>query len=174
MNIFGGHHVVARPRRAAFTLAETVMSLVVVSVMFVAALSTVGASKLSQQKASLSSRGQLLAEMLMSEILLQNYKDPGPSPVFGIEPSESTTTRADFDDVDDYNGWSSSPPTYKDGTQIVGFTGWRQSVTVNWVDPMNPAQVAYSDTNAKRITVEIFYGNMRTASLVAVKTASGY
>jgi len=158
--------------RKAFTLVEAVASSLVVSIMFVAAMSTVGASRLSQYKTSLASRGQLLAEALVAEILQQNYKEPTGQPAFGCESGEST--RADFDDVDDYHGWSSTPPVYKDGTQIPGFAGWRQTVTVQWVDPMDPTQVKPYETSAKRITVTILCGNVPVASLVAIKTASGY
>ncbi len=94
---------------SAFTIVEAVISTVIVAVMFVAALNTVGASRLTQHRAALTSRGRLFAEMLLSEITQQNYKDSGASPAFGPETGELTTTRADFDDVDDYNGWSKRP-----------------------------------------------------------------
>lgn len=161
-------------RGRAFTMVEAVISLVIVAVMLVAALTTVGAAKLGQYKTSQRSRGQLLAEALMAEILQQNYKEPTDTPVFGCESGESATSRANYDDVDDYNGWSSSPPLYKDGTQMSEFTGWRRSVTVEWVNPTNPAEVKLQETNAKRITVTVLYQNMQVARLVAIRTASGY
>jgi type II secretory pathway pseudopilin PulG len=158
----------------AFSMVEAVVSLLVVSTMLVAALSTVSASRIGQYKTSLASRGQLLAENLLAEIIAQRYKDPDGQPVFGPESGESTTTRINFDDVDDYHGWSSSPPTYKDGSQIPGFSGWRQNVAVEWVNATEPTQVWPSETGAKRITVTVFYNDMQVASLVAIRTNSGY
>jgi len=160
-------------RPGAFTLVEAVVSLVVVGAMLVAALSTVGASRLSQYKTSQYSRGQLLAELLMAEILTQDYLDPNGTPVFGTEGGESTSTRVDFDDVDDYDGWSSSPPAAKDGTPLAGLSGWQRSVTVQWVDPADVTQVKASESNAKRVTVTVSCNNKQVGSLTAIKTDSG-
>jgi type II secretory pathway pseudopilin PulG len=159
--------------RTAFTLVETIVSSLIVGAMLVAALSTVGASRLSQYKTSQTTRGQLVAESLMAEIVHQDYSDPDGSPVFGCESAESTGTRADFDDVDDYHGWSSSPPANKDGSAIPNLVGWQRSVTVEWVDPMDPTQVKSSETKTKRVTVIVTNKDMKVASMVALKTASG-
>jgi len=155
----------------AFTIIEAVMSTVIVAVMLVAALNTVGASRLTQHKASLAVRGRLLAEALMSEILNESYKDPDGTPVFGAESGESTATRADFDDVDDYDGWTASPPTDKNGTPLVNGADWRRAVTVQWIDPASPAQVLPAESNAKRITVAVSYRDVPQATLVAIRTA---
>ena len=156
-------------RRIGFTLVEAVLSLVVIAAMLVAALTTVGAARLSQQKTSDASRAQRLAEDLMAEILIRPYADPDQSPTFGPEASESTTTRNDFDDADDYNGWSASPPQTKDGSAIPNLTGWSRSVTVEWVEPMDVSQVKAFETNTKRITVTAKHGSIPRAVLVAVR-----
>jgi len=109
----------------------------------------------------------------MAEILPQDYLDPNDTPVFGTESGESTSTRADFDDVDDYDSWSSSPPVQKDGTLIAGLSGWQRSVTVDWVDPADITQVKASESNAKRITVTVSCDNKQVASLSAIRTNSG-
>ena len=153
----------------AFTLVEAVLSTVIVSVMFVAALNTVGASRLTQHRAALASRGRMFAELLLSEVTEQNYKDPGASPVFGPETGESTMTRADFDDVDDYNGWSKRPEA-KDGSVLPNSVGWTQTVTVQWIDRLNPSQVQAFETNAKRIAVTTSYNNLPQVTLVAIRT----
>ena len=169
----GTKRYLARRFMWSFTLVEAVMSLIIVSVMFVAALSTVGASRLSQHKFSLGSRAQLLAESLMTEILRQDYQDPNGQSVFGCETGESSSTRADFDDVDDYNGWSSSPPVNKDGTLIPDLTGWTRSVTVEWVEPLNVTQVRLYETNVKRITVTVSYDGITLVSLAGIRSSYG-
>jgi len=158
--------------KTGFTLVETVVSMLIVGTMLVAALSTVGASRHSQYRTSRDNRGRLLAELLMAEILRQDYQEPDGSVVFGPESGEAGATRADFDDVDDYHGWSSSPPTNKDGTTIPALENWQQSVTVEWIDPMNVAQVQGSESYAKRITVTVSRDTIPVASLVAIKTAT--
>jgi len=155
----------------AFTVVEAVLSTVIVAVMLVAALTTVGASKATQHRASLVGKGRLLTESLMAEILRQSYKDAKDAGALGCESSELDTTRAAFDDVDDYHGWSSSPPTAKDGTALLNAAGWSRTVTVEWVVPTNPQQVKSGETGAKRVTVTAAYNKVPQATLVAIRTA---
>jgi MSHA pilin protein MshD len=160
-------------RQQAFSLIEAVMSLVIVSVMLVAALNVVGASQLSQLWTAQTTRGHLLAAELMVEIMSQDYEDPNQIVAFGCESGETTGSRAGFDDVDDYHGWSSSPPTDKTGTALSGLAGWTRSVAVQWADPMDPETVEPSESGVKRIRVTVKNGTRPVASLVAVRTASG-
>ena len=154
-------------------MVEVVVSMLIVSVMFVAALSTVSGSRFSQFKTSQTSRGQALAESLMVEILRQSYADlqygPGSFGLGGDEIGDGS--RNLWEDVDDYDGWSASPPQEKDGTQIAGLAGWRRSVDVAWVDPLDPSQVEGSETNAKRVIVTVTFQDMPVATLVAIRTA---
>ena len=161
-----------RTRLTAFTIVEAKISTVIVGVMFVAALNTVGASRLTQHKASLVCRSQLLAESLMSEILRQSYKDPDGTPVFGRESNESATPRTSWDDVDDYEGLSESPLVTKGGTALTNATGWKRTVKVEWVDAANPAQVQTVETGVKRIVVTVVYKSVPQASLATLKTDS--
>jgi MSHA pilin protein MshD len=163
-------HADARCVRA-FTLVEAVISIVIVGVMLVAGLTTVGASRVAQHKAALTIRGRLLAGQLLSEILEQSYLDPDGNAGFGREAGESGATRADFDDVDDYHGWTCNPPTARDGTVLANSAGWTRSVTVEWIDPLDPTQVRAAETNAKRVTVTAAYNNAPQASLVAIRAA---
>jgi len=148
----------------AFTLVESVISLVIVGVMLVAALNTVGASRLNQYKTSTRAQGRLLAESLLAEIFTQRYA------LFGVEVGEDAGTRDAFDDVDDYHTWTSSPPTEKTGAEMASWGRWQRSVTVEWVDPANPALVQGTESLAKRVTVKVSCGNMPVATLVAIKT----
>lgn len=157
--------------RNAFTIVEAVISTVIVAVMFVAALSTVSASKVTQHRVALVNRGRLLAESLLSEVLQQSYEDPDGAAVFGVESGEPTTVRADFDDVDDFDGWSSSPPAGRDGTPLTDSTGWKRTVKVEWVNSSDPGQVSATETGVKRVTVTAEYSGVPQASLVALRTA---
>lgn len=156
--------------RNAFTIVEAVISTVIVAVMFVAALSAVGASRVTQHRVALVSQGRLLVESLLSEVLRQNYEDPDGAAVFGLESGEPVTVRANFDDVDDFDGWSSSPPVDRDGTPLADSTGWKRTVHVEWVDPSDPGQVKTVETGVKRVTVTVEYGGVPQASLVALRT----
>jgi len=153
-----------------FTLVEAVISTAIVAVMFVAAVHTVGAARLTQYRTSRISQGRLLAESLLAEILQQAYQEPGETYVFGREAGESETVRAAYDDVDDYHGWTESPPAAKDGTALPNAAHWSRTVTVQWVLPADPQQVSGTETGVKRITVVAAFRHVPQATVVALRT----
>jgi len=145
---------------------------VIVGVMLVAALEAVGASQRTQQKVGERRQGMLLAQELMSEILQQHYEDPDlPPGSFGLGSDEvGDGSRQLWEDVDDYDGWSASPPQLKDGTVLSEFTGWGRSVEVHWAQPGNLTVSQAGDTGVKQITVTVTRGDALVATLVAVRT----
>lgn len=170
------HHASRQPRWRALSLAETLISVVVVAVMIPAVLSTVVAAKSGQAQTVHRKVGRLLAESLMTEILIQAYEDPD-EPVFGPETGESGLSRVAFDDVDDYDQWSASPPQTKDGTEIPERTKWRRSVEVAFVQINDLQQTSAGETGVKRITVRVTHKNgddvpIEVASLTAIRTAA--
>jgi len=146
--------------------------MLIIGLMFVAAMTAVGASRTSQLKTADRIRGQQLALDLMNEILEQSFWEPDDPPLFGREGSESSTSRALWDDVDDYSGWTESPPQNKNGTPIAGFDGWTRSVTVTWTDPSDLTQGCAWPTDLKRITVTVYHRDIPVATLVAVRGAA--
>lgn len=139
-------------RRTGFTIAEAVISMTIVAVMLTAALSTVSSARFSQYRTNQNSQGQFLAQDLLTEILCQAYSEPNSTGI-GTDSKEGTATRSDFDDVDDYHNWNATPPQYKNGTTLAGATGWSRSVTVTWVDPVDPNMDKATESGVKRITV---------------------
>src|SRR5690349_21464726 len=98
----------SRPSRppGGFAIIEATISTVIIAVLLVAAMRSATASNLTQYKAAERAVGRRLAQGLMSEILAQPYQEPTDAVLFGPESSESTTSRAAYDDVDDYNGYT--------------------------------------------------------------------
>jgi len=161
----------SKRRPCAFSLVETVFSILLVSGLVVAALQTVGASTTAQRKIGDGGRGQLFAADLLNEVLAQNYSDADETPTLGRETLEiSATTRADFDDVDDYNGYWESPPTHKDGTILPYSNGWSRQVSVTWVDPNNATLARNYDTGVKLISVVARKNEKSVAALAALRT----
>jgi hypothetical protein len=117
-------------------------------------------------------RGRLFAEALMTEILQQSYQEPGATYVFGREAGESETIRTAYDDVDDYHGWTESPLAAQDGTALPNSANWSRTVTVEWIDPLDPKQVSGTETGAKRITVVAAFRSVPQATVIAVRTAN--
>lgn len=148
----------APPRRFAgfpdfsgrgFTLIEAIISTLIVAGIFVAALTTVGAARATEAIDTERARGMLLAQELMNEILQQP-----------------------FDDVDDYNGRTESPPVDRDGDALPGFTGWTRSVRVEWVRLDAPNAAASPGSGVKRVTVTVQHAGRVAAELSALRTAA--
>jgi hypothetical protein len=147
-----------------------VVSTVLVGVLLIAALRSVGASVFTQSLSAQRTTGQMLADGLMAEILAKAYKDPGNWPQFGREWGESSASKANYNDVDDFQDWSESPPQLADGSTMPDLTGWQRSVAVDWVDLSDLSRVQYWDTGAKRITVTVRYNGVAIATRVAIRT----
>lgn len=154
----------------AFSLAETAISILLVGGLVVVALNTVGASVAGREFTRNRGRGDLLAHHLMSEILRQSYQEPIDTPTMGREAGEGGGSRTAYDDVDDYDGWASSPPEEKDGTALAHLTGWERSVAVEFVDPNSLSTVRTTETGVKRITVTVRRDGVDKASLMSIKT----
>ena len=155
-----------------FSMVEAVFCVVLVGGLVVVSLDTLGASKMAQRNLGVRALGQLLASSLISEIMNQSYSDPNEASIFGIELSEILASRPSFDDVDDYHGWTASPPQNRDGTVIPGLTGWSQTVQIQRVDPADFGIQRTTDTGVKRVTVTITRNNVSVATLVGVKTGT--
>ncbi len=144
-----------RGRGAGLSLVEAMISMVIVAVMLVMALNTIGSLARSWQVQSTQCRAPALAQQLMAEIIQSSYQEPYVSPIFGPEAPETSLVRADYDDVDDYNGWSASPPQLKDGTAMANLTGWTRSAAVQYVDPDDVSTPSGTNQGLKRITVTV-------------------
>jgi type II secretory pathway pseudopilin PulG len=159
-----------QPARRAFSMIEATIATLIVGGMLVAAITAVGGSARARQTMTDRELGALLAQQLMSEILPLAYEEPDEVIAFGREPSESAGSRAAYDDVDDYDGWSASPPQDKAGNDLPNLDGWKRSVTVELTSPDDMTQKAASDLGLKRITVTVSRNDVDAATLVAVRS----
>lgn len=158
---------------AGFTLIEAITSIVLVAVMFAAVMQTVGASRITNYKTRGQQRGVLLARQLLAEILQQGYEDPDvPTVALGLDAGESGSNRYDFDDVDDYDGWSASQIQDKDGLKEGNLQDWSREVSVTWVNPTNLGQVSLTETGAKKVVVTAKHHGLVMAEFTAVRTAA--
>lgn len=159
-------------RCRATSLIEVMASLLILSAFLVAAVNTVGATVLTQVSASQRARGTVLAQELMEEILSHAYAEPFEEMVFGPEESETGGNRVAFDDVDDYHGWSSSPPQSAAGAARSQLQGWSRAVAVAWVSPTDLTVSSGTETGIKRITVTVQFEGKGVAKVETVMTES--
>jgi len=156
-----------------FTLIEAVMSMLIVGLMLVTAMNTIGASRVSQSRNAEQVTGPMLAQDLMSEVLNQYYQEPIDTVEFGREAGETGGNRSAWDDVDDYDGWSKSPPDAlenKDGTTIPDLKGWGREVKVVFVNP-GLVNTSVSDIGHKRIKVTVTHMGRVVTELWALRTS---
>ncbi|MEQ9455234.1 MAG: carbohydrate binding domain-containing protein [Phycisphaeraceae bacterium] len=144
-----GHRV-----RRGFTLVETILAVVIVSLTVVAALASVAAVARTERIGLDSAQGHFLAQLLMSEVLACHYSDLSFAPgSFGLGAGESQSDRTTLNDIDDYHGLVESPVTYADGTAVPGAAGWSRRVSVTRVNG-STLGLSGSDTGLRKIVVQ--------------------
>ncbi len=160
-------------RRRGLTLIEAAISVILVATLLVGAVGVMGSVARARQLQGARCRRVALAQALMAEVCQAHYVDPDFGSNFGTEFGEWGGTRADFDDVDDYAGWSASPPQTKDGTDLAGYDGWTRQVAVHYVRPSPPDETLASDLGLKRIRVTVTDDLGKKTRLVGLRSANG-
>lgn len=149
-----------QPSRRGITLLEVAVSSLLIGLLTVASMKTTGGVLRTWNGVQNQYDESGLAEQLLAEVLQASYEDPDGSPVFGIEGGEtsSPTNRSEFDDTDDYDDWTETPPKQKDGTTLSGFTGWTRLINVQKLNKNNPTQARNdnsADKGLRRVTVTV-------------------
>ena len=154
-------------------MVEVVIASVVVTFMIVGVLNALGAIFRTYAVTDEQAQAYTLAKEMLYEIMHTPYSDPNDNAVFGTESDESSTVRNTFDDIDDYQGWSASPPEYDDGTPYSALSNWTRSVEVAWVDVLDPNAVSDSESGLKRVQVTVTSPRGVTYSLSSLHAESG-
>jgi MSHA pilin protein MshD len=173
VNLTGTTTSQARHRGGGFTLVESLICVLIVSGVLVAALGTFGAigkARLTQTDRALAFG---LADQLLDEIMQCYFKEPSGGTTLG--PDGGETSRALYDDVDDYDSLSNSPPQQRDGTAMTDYTGWTRSVRVVCVQPGQPntASNAADPQVLKKITVTVKSPRGVSVSLSGLRSSDG-
>ncbi len=123
-------------RQAGFTLVELVIFIVIVSVGVAGILLVMNTVVASSADPLVRKQALALAESVLEEVLQKAYADP--------DGTSGETTRATFDDVDDYNGKSNS--TFTD--LPAALSSYAITIVVD-----APAQLNGVDMKRVRVTV---------------------
>lgn len=100
--------------RRGFSLVEAMTAVTLVTVSCSAMLLSVSQAIQATEASRGTSLANMLAQELITEISACRWADPSEPSNWGPETDEAGTTRAAFDDLDDYDGWSGAPQT-RDG-----------------------------------------------------------
>ena len=129
-------------KNKGFTLFEIIMTIMVGSVIIPPIILMIVTALKGPIIMSGIIKGNSLASDLMEEILSksfdENSNNTGPI-ADGLKTlpanhgPEASETRASFDDVDDYNGYSESPPTTQQGVVITDFSDFTRSAQIIYV-----------------------------------------
>lgn len=142
-------------QRRGFSLIETVLATIIVGV---------GVMSLMQLFVSCTAQNRLGASMTSAMFLAQNiqeamadlpFRDPAGTP-FGLE--ETAQGLVGFDDVDDFNGWTSAAGNPIDSTRtaLPKLSNYVQAVTVDRVNVNQISQTLVGE-DAVRVTVRVSY-----------------
>ncbi|WP_432798853.1 type II secretion system protein [Poriferisphaera sp. WC338] len=153
-----------RRHTCGFTLIETIMSILIVGGLFVAALTVYHGSKIRQIMISEEAISNFLAESLLEEILSQSYSEVNS---VGSSAGESVS-RIAFDSIDDYAGYVEKPVKTRSGEAIDGYVNWKREVTVTYLNPADIQKSQTKDAGLKKVTVSVFSGQREKASVSTI------
>ncbi len=154
-------------RRRGFSYVEAVLSTLILGGGIATGLQLYGTFA---RGASVSVEG-MVAQQLASDLLAEIVAKDFEGSVFG--PAASETTRRDFNDVDDYDTWTESPPEDLDGNPLdaVAYAGYERLVRVINVDQTDLKTVAADNsTAAKAIIVIVSRHGKERVRLTAIRT----
>jgi prepilin-type N-terminal cleavage/methylation domain-containing protein len=160
-----------------FSLIEALVALSVTSLAGAVLLLGVESSLSTTTDAVDQTIADGLAQLTLDEILTKRYVGPGENPLAAaLGPSSAealAARRTAFDDVDDYNGFSTKPVRGIDG-ELLGasdgsgglrlanfrlrnefFRNWRLRVDVYYVDPINHTIRSNSPTYFRAVEVRV-------------------
>lgn len=145
----------AQARTSGITLIEVVMAILVLAVAIPPVAGLYREVSAQSVDHTLQTVATVYADALMHEIVSKSFEDPDVAAgSFGTEESN----RSAYDDIDDFDGMSHSPPERMNGVQLDEYAGLTRSVTVHNVkanDPDPTTPQADGSTNMKRITVTV-------------------
>ena len=158
-------------RRTGFTLAESLLAVTLLAVGVLAITMPFTAGAQNEQDDVRRMLGAALAQEMMEEVLAKPFNDPdGPSAV-GPETGESS--RAAFDNIDDYHGYNESAGSVTNAYGIalseMAARDLSRHVSVAYVYVAGQ-DISESSTFA-RITVEVRYQGDELLTVTRLKYA---
>lgn len=137
--------------QAGITLVELILSMVIISIALVGIFSVVNFTVSHSADPVVQQQAVMIAESYLEEILLQNYS------------GGTTANRADFDDVDDYNGLTDIGVHDQNGNAVANLAHYTVTVAV-----AAPAALA-GGVNAKQVSVSVSGPGVNNLSLVGYR-----
>ena len=158
-----------------FTYIEILMAIVILAFALIPLLSQFYIGFHGNITSELTTQAIDLANDLMEEIKSKRFDenifpdDPVEPALLGIDPGEILSNRRTFDDIDDYNNWSKSPPETIDGIVLNEFSDFTRSVNIEYVTMVsNTWQASSTMTYYKKIVVKVSHPKIKPRTLELV------
>lgn len=153
--------MLAMHRSHGFSLVEMIVAIVIISVGLAGVLSAFTTTVRSSADPMVRKQQMAVAEVMMEEILLKPYVDPGTA---GSIPVGSCV-RSSADDIQDYTAYTNRPVCDVDGTPVASLSAYSVSVTV---DPT--ASLGGLTSDVTKITVTVSRSGTESISLIGWRT----
>jgi prepilin-type N-terminal cleavage/methylation domain-containing protein len=152
-------------RRRGFTLMETALATIIVGVGVMAIVELLAKGT----QANNSSNDMTTAINLVKNVhefgLKLAFTDPNTPTNWGIDAGENVNDPTTYNDVNDMDGRTFSPPIDARGRPIDSLSGWSQQVVVHSVDPNSlTTDVPNGTAPAVRITVSVVHRGQTVTS----------
>jgi len=159
--------VIRSTARRGITMAETIVSTLLVGMVLVGTLQVVGPTVRSGSVMADKLVASNLAREMTDEISTKYFTSPKTDDLDFIG-EESGKDRDKLDDIDDYHGLSCSPPQCSDEDVMSNLVGWTRTVKVAHADLGDPSVDAGTYTGLKRVTVTVQKNGVTLAQVVSL------
>ena len=145
--------MVAAKSRSGFTLIEVLIAVLLVGLSITALVMASNSFTMANSAGADLSTAEFLIEQIRELTTLLPVVDPGTTTAtFGAEEA----SLADYDDIDDFDSATFSPPIDASRAPLANFTGFSQQVTAQNVSASNFETVVADHTSPfVRITVNV-------------------
>ena len=149
--------------RDGFTLIEVLIAIILIGLGILSLISANGAFTQANEAGVELSTAEFLVEQIRELTVVLPVNDPqSGTTTFGPEASE---TLAVYDDLDDFNGASFSPPINVNRNTLNDFSAYTQQITVENVSASNFEQVVANHTSPfVRVTVKVLFNTTEVSS----------
>ena len=149
-------------RRRGFTLIEAALVTTIISFGVLAMLQLLAVGTVSNNDGAEMSTAINLAKSVREMMIGMSIADPTTPTHWGAEAGENLAT---YNDIDDFDGKTYSPPIDARRTSIAALSDWSQTIKVQTVDPnLLTSTVPNGTTASVRVTVTVSHNGKQITS----------
>ena len=126
-----------RNRSSGFSLLETVLAIVVLSISLTGTLMVMDYTGRHSADPMIQLQAVAVAETYLAEIMLQSYIDPDLDPVSGAVCPTKEASRDLYDNICDYDGLNDSGASTRSGASVTGLESYTVVVSVDTIATLN-------------------------------------